>query len=107
MQPFFVEVARGVPEGFTSAGTLGIVATGSLTRDLIGALLAGVSELRGEPVLELCVHPGYVDDALRQSTTRLLDSRQTEYQALMELAKARSIGFELIHYGQAGGAPPA
>ena len=35
MQPFFVEVARGVPEGFTSAGTLGIVATGSLTRDLI------------------------------------------------------------------------
>jgi predicted glycoside hydrolase/deacetylase ChbG (UPF0249 family) len=39
----------------------------------------------GPGVTELMVHPGYVDDALKQTATRLIESRRTELELLCTL----------------------
>jgi predicted glycoside hydrolase/deacetylase ChbG (UPF0249 family) len=66
---------------------IGRLATGVLTRPVLHEMLRGT----GPGVTELMVHPGYVDDALRQLPTRLVESRleevallcSTETQALL------------------------
>ena len=97
MQGGFQNTARG--EGVTTAGTLGILATGSMTYNLLEELCGGIAKLEGDSVLELCVHPGYVDDMLQRTGTRLLDSREAELLALMRLGAEPTHG-ALVHYGQ-------
>jgi chitin disaccharide deacetylase len=62
----------------TTDGTLGIVATGSLDRHLFRRIIKRM------PVgtWEFVCHPGYVDEALRHSRTRLRESRARELDVL-------------------------
>jgi predicted glycoside hydrolase/deacetylase ChbG (UPF0249 family) len=46
---------------------------------------------------ELMVHPGYLDDALRQLPTRLLASRETEVALLTSGATAQLVLDEDLH----------
>jgi chitin disaccharide deacetylase len=78
----------------------GIAQTGVLTK-------AGVQKLLGslpEGTTELMCHPGYADEDLRQSHTRLQESRQTELQILTDRTIRKSVaelGIRLINYEQA------
>jgi hypothetical protein len=47
---------------------------------------------------ELVTHPGYSDDDLAKAHTRLRQSRETERQALLEVAKIE--GLALINFAQ-------
>lgn len=76
----------------------GIAQTGELTREgvlrLLAALLDGTTEL-------MC-HPGYVDDDLARSATRLKSSRETEIEILTDAAVRNNVasqGIRLIDYG--------
>lgn len=81
----------------TPDGTLGIVATGHLNAQLF----QGVAENMPEGTWEFVCHPGYVDDDLRSTPTRLRESRQQEL-AILTSAQTREIlsnrGVELISY---------
>src|SRR5262249_45124118 len=70
----------------------GIAQTGELTRDgvehLLRALLEGTTELM--------VHPGYVDDDLRKSPTRLQQSREEEVRILTDTGIRNVVGSEGI-----------
>ena len=78
----------------------GIAQTGVLTK-------AGVQKLLGslpEGTTELMCHPGYADEDLRKSRTRLQESRQTELQILTDKTIRKSVaelGIRLINYEQA------
>jgi chitin disaccharide deacetylase len=78
----------------TTDGTLGIAATGSLDSATLEAILGAAPD----GTYELVCHPGYVDDALRSTSTRLLDSRSTELRSLSECAALLSQRAELISY---------
>lgn len=76
----------------------GLCQTGALSADWIAGWLR---RFRGTSA-ELMVHPGYVDEELRRSGTRLLGAREGELRAvcrpgLPELV--RSAGFRLGHFG--------
>jgi hopanoid biosynthesis associated protein HpnK len=76
--------------GLTPTGFL----DGLLVREILRHLSDGTSEL-------MC-HPGFVDAALRQTPTRLLEQREMEYQALSQPGiklLAQELGIELINYG--------
>jgi predicted glycoside hydrolase/deacetylase ChbG (UPF0249 family) len=76
----------------------GIAQTGELTREGLTQFLKSLPE----GSTELMVHPGYTDDALRQSATRLQDSRQTELEILTDTGirnLVASQGIRLIDYG--------
>src|SRR4030095_4429922 len=62
----------------TTDGTLGILATGSLTLELFRNILDHIPE----GTWEFVCHPGYEDVALRASGTRLLGSRNEEIEIL-------------------------
>jgi predicted glycoside hydrolase/deacetylase ChbG (UPF0249 family) len=75
----------------------GITPTGFLDdavlREILRHLPDGTSEL-------MC-HPGFVDQALRQTPTRLLEQREIEFQALSQPGiklLANDLGIELINY---------
>ena len=78
----------------------GIAQTGVLTK-------AGVQKLLGslpEGTTELMCHPGYADEELRKSHTRLQESRQAELQILTDKTIRKSVaelGIRLINYEQA------
>jgi chitin disaccharide deacetylase len=78
----------------------GIAQTGVLTK-------AGVQKLLGslpEGTTELMCHPGYADEDLRKSHTRLQESRQTELRILTDKTIRKSVaelGIRLINYEQA------
>ena len=76
----------------------GIAQTGALTKEGIMRLLRGLPE----GTTELMCHPGYVDAALRQTATRLQESRERELQILTD-PDIRNIvasqGIRLIDYG--------
>jgi predicted glycoside hydrolase/deacetylase ChbG (UPF0249 family) len=57
---------------------IGRIHTGVLNRSTLHALLRATAP----GVTELMVHPGYVDDALRRTATRLLESREQELDLL-------------------------
>lgn len=85
-------------EGFvTSDGALGVLATGTLDKATVQALLAALPR---EGVYELVSHPGYNDADLQQARTRLLASRELERAALGALAQAT--GITLASYGVLG-----
>ena len=47
-------------------------------------------------------HPGIVDEALRQTPTRLLEQREKEYEALTRPGVkllAKDLGIQIINYG--------
>jgi predicted glycoside hydrolase/deacetylase ChbG (UPF0249 family) len=70
-------------EGFTTtAGSLGVLATGTLDQQAVASLL---SAMPGGGVYEFVTHPGYNDAELAHVNTRLLASRDTERHALAGL----------------------
>jgi len=85
----------------TSDYFCGIAQTGEWTREGIEELL----EKLPEGTTELMCHPGYVDEELRKSATRLQESRKTELDILTD-AQIRKIvarqGIRLINYGFSG-----
>ena len=81
----------------------GIAQTGALTREGIEKLLENLPD----GTTELMCHPGYLDDELRKTGTRLQESRQTELEILTD-GRIRKLvatrGIRLISYGLMGGA---
>jgi chitin disaccharide deacetylase len=79
-------------EGFlTTAGSLGVLATGTLDRATVAALLRA-AEVHGEgKPYEVVAHPGYNDADLARVRTRLRDSREQERQALAALREFPSL----------------
>ena len=82
----------------TTAGTIGISATGRLDSTTLKSLLRNVPE----GTWELVCHPGYNDRELDGIDTRLRDTRDVERKALLEAfteTSSHPFPFELIHYG--------
>lgn len=76
----------------------GIAQTGELTKDGVLRLL----EILPEGTTELMCHPGYMDDDLAKSATRLQASRQTELAILTDTQVRNLVasqGIRLIDYG--------
>ena len=83
----------------TTDGTIGIAATGSLTLDLFQRLVASLPD----GTWELVCHPGYEDNALRATGTRLLGSRREELELLTSDAARRILedqAVELMSFQQ-------
>jgi chitin disaccharide deacetylase len=85
--------------GIATAGYFcGIAQTGELTREGVARLLRSLPE----GTTELMCHPGYVDETLGKTATRLQASRQTELEILTD-TKIRNLvasqGIRLIDYG--------
>jgi len=75
----------------------GIAQTGVLTREGVETLLKNLPE----GTTELMCHPGYVDDSLRRSDTRLQESRQLELDILTDPGVRKLVatqGIRLISY---------
>src|SRR5438105_1699768 len=94
-RPEDVDQRNGKIQKQPTAGSPGIIATGTLDQDLLTATIQGLPE--GD--WELVCHPGYLDADLQSAGTRLLQSRQTELQALTS-AETRQVlarkGIQLI-----------
>ena len=97
-------LARDAREQATRAGIAtadyfcGIAQTGELTREGLLRLLKHLPE----GTTELMCHPGYVDEALGKTSTRLQASRQTELEILTDTGirnLVASQGIRLIDYG--------
>jgi len=76
----------------------GVTATGFLDEELLREILRRVPD----GTSELMCHPGFVDEALRQTPTRLLEQREKEYQALTRPGVkllAKDLGIQIINYG--------
>jgi len=79
----------------------GIAQTGVLTKKGVLRLLESLPE----GTTELMCHPGYADEQLRGTATRLQKSRQTELEILTDKDIRKSIaalGIRLINYEQIG-----
>jgi hopanoid biosynthesis associated protein HpnK len=77
----------------------GIAQTGVLTKVGVQKLLSSLPE----GTTELMCHPGYADEELRKSSTRLQESRQTELEILTDKEVRKSVaelGIRLINYEQ-------
>ncbi len=82
-------------EGFvTTDGAIGVLATGTLDSAALTSLLNAMPD----GTWELVTHPGYNNALLAKVRTRLLASREIEYEALKNASISR--GIELIHFGQ-------
>jgi chitin disaccharide deacetylase len=80
----------------TTDGALGVLATGSMTAGGLRQVLTAMPE----GIWELVCHPGYCDSSLREAGTRLLESREIERQALLEVVPEFAGDISLIHFGQ-------
>jgi predicted glycoside hydrolase/deacetylase ChbG (UPF0249 family) len=78
--------------GLRTPDFIGRIHTGVMDATVIQAL---VGTIRGG-VTELMVHPGYVDDALARTGTRLLESRAQEVRALCSMTTRARIAGERI-----------
>jgi chitin disaccharide deacetylase len=81
----------------------GIAQTGELTKEGVARLLRSLPE----GTTELMCHPGYADEALRKTATRLQDSREKEVEILTDTEirnLVASQGIRLIDYGFVGSA---
>jgi len=77
----------------------GVAQTGVLSRDGVLDLLESLPE----GTTELMCHPGYVDEELAASDTRLQASRETELAILTDTSVRKSVashGIRLINYSQ-------
>jgi predicted glycoside hydrolase/deacetylase ChbG (UPF0249 family) len=79
--------------GICTPQFVGRAMTGVMTEETLSAALRRLRPGR----TELMVHPGYVDDALRQMPTRLLASRESEVALLTSRAIGQLIATENIH----------
>ncbi|MGB2676800.1 MAG: ChbG/HpnK family deacetylase [Candidatus Acidiferrum sp.] len=85
----------------TSDYFCGIAQTGQLTREGIEELLENLPE----GTTELMCHPGYVDEELRLTATRLQYSRKAEMDILTDPGVRKIVakrGIRLINYGFSG-----
>jgi hopanoid biosynthesis associated protein HpnK len=76
----------------------GIAQTGAMTREGVERLLATLPD----GTTELMCHPGYADEDLRKTRTRLQGSRQTELEILTDTSIRKIVamrGIRLINYG--------
>jgi len=76
----------------------GIAHTGELTREGVEQLLKSLPE----GTTELMCHPGYVDEELQKTRTRLRESRKTELEILTDKGIRNIVasrGIRLIDYG--------
>jgi len=76
----------------------GIAQTGELTREGLARLI----RVLPEGTTELMCHPGYADDDLAATSTRLQASRQTELEILTDTSVRNLVasqGIRLINYG--------
>jgi predicted glycoside hydrolase/deacetylase ChbG (UPF0249 family) len=81
----------------TTDGSLGVAATGTMTADTLRQMLQAMPE----GTWELVCHPGYCDSSLRTAGTRLLESRDIEREALIEvIPDIAAAEVSLIHFGQ-------
>jgi predicted glycoside hydrolase/deacetylase ChbG (UPF0249 family) len=81
----------------------GIAQTGELTKEGVARLLRSLPE----GTTELMCHPGYADEALRKTATRLQGSREKEVEILTDTEirnLVASQGIRLIDYGFVGSA---
>ena len=79
----------------------GIAQTGELTREGLERLLENLPE----GTTELMCHPGYADEELRRTGTRLQESRQTELHILTDTSIRKLVasrGIRLISYKTMG-----
>ena len=84
-------------EGFeTTDGAIGVLATGSVNIATVHALINAMPE----GTWEFVSHPGYRDDQLARSNTRLLESREIERNALVAIKDYR--GIDLISFADLG-----
>jgi predicted glycoside hydrolase/deacetylase ChbG (UPF0249 family) len=86
----------------TSDYFCGITQTGELTREGLEEFL----EKLPEGTTELMCHPGYVDEDLRKTETRLQGSRAIELEILTDAGIRKIVasrGIRLINYGFIGG----
>jgi len=86
----------------TTAGCLGVLATGTLDAATLNAILDKMPEGTSEDIWELVCHPAYMDEELRAARTRLLNSRSVEVEALLAtlaLNSGRHTDISKIHYG--------
>jgi len=77
----------------TTDGAVGVLATGTLDGPTLAALLHAIPD----GTWELVTHPGYNDEDLATTGTRLLSSRDKELVALIHAAMPHDI--KLIHFG--------
>jgi predicted glycoside hydrolase/deacetylase ChbG (UPF0249 family) len=99
LQPRFNRLSK--PHVHTTDGTLGVSATGNLTRTTLSEVLSTLPE---SGTFELVCHPGYNDADLDRIPTRLRAHREVEMQALLSIIPSMSQpnAPELIHYGSLG-----
>jgi len=96
--------AREMAEGSgiaTADYFCGIAQTGVLTKSGVQKLLKSLPE----GTTEFMCHPGYWDDDLRKSRTRLQESRQKELEILTDKSVRKSVadlGIRLINYEPVG-----
>jgi hopanoid biosynthesis associated protein HpnK len=84
-------------EGFeTTDGAIGVLATGTVNIATVNALITAMPE----GTYEFVSHPGYRDDQLARSNTRLMESREIERNALVAIKDYR--GIELISFADLG-----
>ena len=85
----------------TSDYFCGIAQTGEMTHEGLKEFLENLAE----GTTELMCHPGYVDEELRKTATRLQDSRKTELDILTDVEIRKIVanqGIRLINYGFGG-----
>jgi hopanoid biosynthesis associated protein HpnK len=96
-------VSRGWSRQLRRAGVAcaehfyGLTPTGFLDEQVLREILCRLPE----GTSELMCHPGFVDHALRQTPTRLLEQREMEYQALTRPGiklLANELGVQFINY---------
>jgi chitin disaccharide deacetylase len=80
----------------TTDGAVGVAATGGMTTETLRRTLHAMPE----GAWELICHPGYCDASLRSAGTRLLESREIERDALLQVIPEIAASVSLIHFGQ-------
>jgi predicted glycoside hydrolase/deacetylase ChbG (UPF0249 family) len=105
-------VSRGWSRQLRRAGVAyashfyGITPTGFLDEEILREILCHLPD----GTSELMCHPGFVDKALRQTPTRLLEQREMEYHALTRPGiklLAKELGVQLVNYGDLVGSKSA
>jgi chitin disaccharide deacetylase len=92
---YFLDAAEHIGM-VTTDGSLGVLATGSMTPETLRRMLGAMPE----GTWELVSHPGYCDEGLRAAGTRLLESREIERKALLEVVPKIAADVSLIHFGR-------
>jgi predicted glycoside hydrolase/deacetylase ChbG (UPF0249 family) len=91
--------------GLIPEGTLGIAATGTLDAAVLHATIDCLVHRYPAGTYEILCHPGYNDAALDAQQTRLRETREIEYNALLrvipEYSRTPAL-LNLIHYGNLG-----